>query len=101
MSVDTDVKGDVLLKEKIARPPKYAVVLLNDDYTTMEWVVHVLMSVFNHSQDDAMDIMLQIHNDGKGVAGIYSREVAETKCDQANGMSRLEGHPLLCAVELA
>ena len=101
MTTDTEKHSDVDLKEKVARPPKYAVVLHNDDYTTMEWVVHILTSVFRHTHDDAMIIMLQIHHNGKGVAGLYPREVAETKSDQVNGMSRLEGYPLLCSVEPA
>ena len=101
MTTDTEKNSDIDLKEKVARPPKYAVVLHNDDYTTMEWVVHILTNVFRHSYDDAMVIMLQIHHSGKGVAGLYPREIAETKADQVNGMSRLEGYPLLCSVEPA
>ena len=92
-------QGDVLEKQRVEKPPRYKVLLLNDDYTTMEFVVLVLMQVFRHSQASATRVMLHIHNTGIGMAGVYSREVAETRVAQVETFSRDAGHPLQCTLE--
>ena len=94
-----DEKGDTLTRDKTEKPPRFKVMLLNDDYTTMEFVVLVLMQVFRHSQASATRIMLHIHNTGVGVAGVYSRDVAETRVAQAEALARDHGHPLQCTLE--
>jgi ATP-dependent Clp protease adaptor protein ClpS len=86
-------------KEKLEKPPLYKVLLHNDDYTTMEFVVFVLISVFNKSEDDAFVIMLKVHNEGVGVAGLYPYEIAETKAEKVMALARQNEYPLLCTVE--
>lgn len=83
------------------RPSMYKVLLLNDDYTPMDFVVHILETFFNKSQDEATNIMLTIHRQGIGVAGIFTFEVAETKVTQVTELARSHQHPLQCAVERA
>ena len=95
---DTDIALEVA-KPKLKRPPLYKVLLLNDDYTTMEFVIKVLCEIFNHSQDDAMTIMLHVHQKGAGVCGVYTREIAESKVDQVMRYAREEKHPLQCTLE--
>lgn len=92
-------QGDLDTRERVEKPKKYKVLLLNDDYTTMEFVVFVLQKVFHHSQAGATRIMLHIHNSGVGVAGIYTREVAETRVAQVEHLAREAGHPLQCTME--
>jgi ATP-dependent Clp protease adaptor protein ClpS len=86
-------------KEKISEPPFYKVLLHNDDYTTMEFVVMVLESVFHKSTMEATKIMLNVHNDGIGIAGIYVRDVAETKAKLVQELAKRYEHPLKCTVE--
>ena len=74
-------------------------VLINDDYTPMEFVVHVLESVFQHNREKATQIMLHVHKLGKGVCGVYTRDIAETKVVQVNQHSRRNKHPLKCQME--
>jgi ATP-dependent Clp protease adaptor protein ClpS len=88
-------------KPKLKRPPLYKVILLNDDYTPMEFVVHVLEYFFTMDREKAVRIMLQVHTQGSGVCGVYSREIAETKVSQVNDYSRDNNHPLLCTMEFA
>jgi ATP-dependent Clp protease adaptor protein ClpS len=88
-------------KPKVKRPPLYKVILLNDDYTPMDFVVHVLEVFFSLPRDKATQIMLQVHTQGKGVCGVYTREIAETKVYQVNAFSRENQHPLLCTLEPA
>lgn len=88
-------------KPKLKRPPLYSVILLNDDYTPMEFVVHVLEHFFSMDSEKAVRIMLQVHTQGKGVCGVYTREIAETKVSQVNDYSRQNNHPLLCTMERA
>ena len=102
--IDKDIdKDDTLLLErtrpKLKRPPMFKVVILNDDYTPMEFVVHVLEAIFQHDRENATRIMLNVHKAGKGVCGIYSRDIAETKVTQVNSYSRENQHPLLCDME--
>ena len=94
-----DDAPDVLTRERTKEPKKYKVLLLNDDYTTMEFVVFILQQVFRHSQAAATRIMLRVHNNGVGVAGVYTREVAETRVAQAMQVSREAGYPLQCTME--
>ena len=84
---------------KLKRPPLYKVVLLNDDYTPMEFVVEVLEGFFGMDREKATQVMLTVHTQGKGVCGIYPRDIAETKSTRVNQHARDNGHPLLCEVE--
>lgn len=97
----TNEEGDVLTKKKskTKKPKLFKVVFINDDYTTMEFVVRVLEVVFHKSPAESAAIMLRIHNNGSGVAGVYTREVAETKVEQTIGWARREGHPLMVTME--
>ncbi|MCG3172005.1 MAG: ATP-dependent Clp protease adapter protein ClpS [Myxococcota bacterium] len=94
-------QGQLLLEGRVRtqKPPMYRVLLYNDNYTTMEFVVWLLMSVFHHNENDATEIMLKIHNDGMGVAGVYSYEVAETKVRETTNLARMREYPLLCTME--
>ena len=86
-------------KPKVAQPPLYTVVLLNDDYTPMEFVVHVLESFFQKSRDEATQVMLLVHHHGVGECGVYTYEVAETKVTQVMDFARKHQHPLQCVME--
>ena len=86
-------------RPETARPPMYQVLLLNDDYTPMDFVVHVLQSFFGFAYERAHEVMLHVHLRGRGVCGLYTREVAETKVTQVNEFSRAHQHPLLCTME--
>ena len=86
-------------KPQLKKPPLYKVVLLNDDFTPMDFVIEILMDFFNMSEDKATMVMLQVHTQGVGVCGIYSKEVAETKVYIVNDYSRENQHPLLCSME--
>jgi ATP-dependent Clp protease adaptor protein ClpS len=87
------------VKEDIKEPSMYKVLLHNDDYTTMEFVVEVLMFVFNKSPEEATMIMLNVHEKGIGVCGVYTYEVAETKVDMVHTAAREHGFPLKCSME--
>jgi len=86
-------------RPKLARPPLYKVVLLNDDYTPMAFVIDVLRVFFHMDAEKATRVMLKVHTEGKGVCGVYDKDIAETKAAQVNRYSREFEHPLLCAVE--
>ena len=86
-------------RPKTKKPNLYKVLLLNDDYTPMEFVVHVLEKYFNKGREDATRIMLQVHQKGVGICGVYTYEVAETKVTQVIDFSRQHGHPLQCTME--
>jgi ATP-dependent Clp protease adaptor protein ClpS len=88
-----------LEKPKVKKPPLYRVILLNDDYTPMEFVVYVLQIFFGFEGDKAQQIMLAVHTHGKGVCGIFTKEVAETKSAQVNNFAKENGHPLLSDIE--
>ena len=88
-------------KPKLKRPPLFKVILINDDYTPMEFVVHVLEVFFSLDRETATRIMLEVHTRGKGICGIYTHEIAETKVSQVNCYSRENQHPLLCTMEKA
>ena len=85
--------------QKVKPPQMYQVVMLNDDYTPMEFVIVVIQEFFGKDQETATQIMLKIHLDGKGICGVYSRDVAATKVDQVMGAAREAGHPLQCVSE--
>jgi ATP-dependent Clp protease adaptor protein ClpS len=87
-------------KQKLKPPPLYRVILLNDDYTPMEFVVDILQQFFNMNTEMATRVMLKVHTEGKGVCGVYSREIAETKAVQVNEYARAAEHPLLCDFEV-
>ena len=84
-----------------ARPPLYSVLLLNDDYTPMDFVVDVLLRFFPLNLENATQIMLHVHTRGRGVCGVFTREIAESKVAQVNEYARLNQHPLLCTMERA
>ena len=84
---------------KLKRPPMYRVVLLNDDYTPMDFVVEVLEMFFSMPRERAIQVMLAVHTEGKGVCGVFTRDVAETKAMQVNQYARESQHPLLCEIE--
>ena len=86
-------------KAKVKPPPLYKVLLLNDDYTPMDFVVVVLQTVFALSREKATQVMLQVHREGMGVCGTYTREVAAAKVDQVIGIARKHQHPLQCTME--
>ncbi len=88
-------------KPKLKRPPLYKVILLNDDYTPMDFVVEVLESFFQMDRIKATQIMLHVHTRGVGVCGVFTRDIAETKVAQVNDFARSNQHPLLCTMEEA
>ncbi len=93
---------DVSVKEaepKLKRPPLYRVVLINDDYTPMEFVVEVLETVFGMERNKATRVMLEVHTKGKGICGVFSCEIAETKVAQVTSIAQQQQHPLLCTME--
>lgn len=97
---NTDPVEDVLLADpELKKPQMYAVVMYNDDYTPMEFVVDVLQNHFKHTLDSAISIMLAIHHQGKGIAGIYPKDIAETKAQTVNREARQAGYPLLSQIE--
>ena len=85
---------------KLKPPPLYRVILLNDDYTPMEFVVEVLRIYFGMNTETATRVMLKVHTEGKGVCGVYPKEIAETKALQVNQHARASEHPLLCDIEV-
>ena len=96
--------GDAVVEETESqttpeRPPLYKVLLHNDDFTTMEFVVFILQTVFNHGESDAIRIMLNVHQQGIGIAGIYTYEVAEMKVDKVTNLAHVNEFPLLCTME--
>ena len=86
-------------RPKLKEPPVYKVLILNDDYTPMDFVVHILERFFSMNSEKATQIMLHVHTRGMGVCGVYSRDVAETKVHIVNEYSREQQHPLLCTME--
>jgi ATP-dependent Clp protease adaptor protein ClpS len=86
-------------REKLKKPPLYRVLLHNDDFTTMEFVVEALKTVFGRSDEDAFRIMLAVHTQGIGCAGVYTQEIAEMKIERVTQMARAQEFPLLCTME--
>lgn len=97
----TDIQEKTLKKEKteLQEPPLYKVLLHNDDYTTMEFVVMILVNVFNKDTSEATRIMLNVHHQGLGIAGVYTREIGETKVAIVLDMARKSQFPLKCSLE--
>ncbi len=94
--------GDILVQEskpELKEPPLYQVVMINDDYTPMEFVVEVLQTFFSKSREQATRIMLTVHTQGRAVCGVYTRDIAESKAMQVNRHARDNQHPLLCEIE--
>jgi ATP-dependent Clp protease adaptor protein ClpS len=100
-AADSDRDEAVLTesKQKLQKPSMFKVLLHNDDYTTMEFVVLILKSIFNKGQEEATVIMMNVHQQGVGIAGVYTYEVAEAKIDKVISMARESGFPLLCTME--
>lgn len=99
MATDVDIKLDEKIQQVIAEPKKYKVIFLNDDSTPMEFVIEILIKIFKHTQETARDITLEIHNNGSGVAGVYSFEIAEARAVEATTLSRSQGFPLQVKIE--
>jgi len=106
MAIETQVRRDVRHtatprheERELAPPPMYQVVLLNDDYTPMLFVVEVLCRVFNRTLQEAERIMLRVHREGRGTCGIYTRDVAVTKVEKVMRLARAHHHPLQCLIE--
>lgn len=100
----TILDDDLLIQEsqpEVKKPPMYKVIVLNDDYTPMEFVVLVLETFFNMDREKATRVMLHVHTRGVGVCGVFNRDIAETKVNQVNDFSRNNQHPLLCTMEKA
>ncbi len=102
MAQERPVIGDETgsdVQQEVDEPPLYKVLLLNDDYTTMEFVVRILRYVFHKSNEEAVAIMLNVHRNGRGICGIYPYEVAETKVDTVHSLAMENGFPLKCVME--
>ncbi|MGM0517536.1 MAG: ATP-dependent Clp protease adapter ClpS [Pseudomonadota bacterium] len=95
--VETEEATEQLTDE----PPMYRVVLLNDDFTPMDFVVQVLMQLFGMTFEEASAVMLEVHHNGRGVCGEFTREIAETRVSQVNQLAREHEHPLMCVMERA
>ncbi len=94
--------GDTAVLEKdpeVTEPPMYQVILLNDDYTPMEFVVYILQFIFNHDHEKATQIMMAVHSRGKGVCGIFPKEIAEMKSHEVISMAQAHDHPLMSEIE--
>ena len=94
--IDEEIASEVVLDE----PPMYRVILHNDDYTTMEFVVHILQTVFHKTQAQSEQIMLAVHQHGQGVCGVYTREIAQTKVQQVKRLAKENQFPLLATYEI-
>ncbi len=99
----TDITADAQTRtrKRVQEPPLYRVLLHNDDYTTMEFVIEVLKVVFNRSMEDATQIMLNVHRNGIGICGVYPYEIAETKVEIVEVLARTNDFPLKCSMEKA
>ena len=107
LSGDKDAEREGIISEalapeelKLKPPPLYRVILLNDDYTPMEFVVNILCKFFTMSVESATTVMLKVHTEGKGVCGVFPKEIAETKAVLVNEYARESEHPLLCDIEI-
>ncbi len=96
---DDDLESTTDVRDEVREPKQYKVLLHNDDYTTMEFVVRILVEVFRKNEREATQIMLNVHNNGVGVCGIYTMEVAETKVSMVRDLAQSNGYPLKCSME--
>ena len=96
---DQDIGVATETQQEVKKPPLYKVLLHNDDYTTMEFVVYILQTVFHKAESAAVRIMLAVHQQGVGVAGVYTYEIAEVKVDKVTELARANEFPLLCTLE--
>lgn len=96
---DERFDNEVFVEDRVQEPRRFQVLLHNDDYTTMEFVVRVLCDVFNKTHAQATDLMLTVHKQGKAVCGVYTFEVAETKVNMVHKLAREAGYPLKCSME--
>lgn len=94
-----EIEGEISSETDVTEPSLYRVLLLNDDYTTMEFVIEILKIVFRKSVDEATRIMLNVHQAGAGLCGIFTFEIAETKVDTVHSLARENGFPLKCTME--
>lgn len=99
MTTDTVIDKVEVTKQILKEPPKYKVIVYNDDYTPMEFVIAMFMTIFRKSETEAIELTLKIHNQGLAVAGVYSSEIAEQKASDATDMARANNHPLIVKVE--
>lgn len=99
MAISTKTRTSTSTKTDIKYPDRFNVVILNDDYTPMEFVIHLLVEIFNKNLEQAKDITVQIHEQGKGIAGTYNFEIAEQKVQESTMISRHNGHPLAVMME--
>jgi ATP-dependent Clp protease adaptor protein ClpS len=95
----TDIQLDEKIKLTVSEPKRWKVILLNDDSTPMEFVISILIEIFKHTHDSAREVMLQVHEEGSGIAGVYSFEIAEAKAVEATNQSRTNNHPLQLKLE--
>ncbi len=98
-STDTEIKQGVSSRSKNDLPPMYKVILHNDDYTSMEFVVQILITIFGKSLEKATEIMLNVHNKGKEICGLYPRQIAETKIETVYNLATGKGFPLKSTME--
>lgn len=99
LGLDAEEETITRVREEVTEPPMYRVLLHNDDYTTMEFVVQILMAIFHKSAEEAATIMLNVHRKGIGLCGVYPFEVAETKVETVHSAARENGFPLKCTME--
>ncbi|NLJ46386.1 MAG: ATP-dependent Clp protease adapter ClpS [Treponema sp.] len=101
--MEESIEGEVLVREdeEVQEPEEFRVILLNDDYTTMEFVVAVIMTVFHKGLAEATRIMLDVHKKGRGTVGVYPFDIAATKVDQVHALAKENGYPLKCTMEKA
>jgi ATP-dependent Clp protease adaptor protein ClpS len=98
-SDSTVLEREAVAEKQAFRPPKFAVVLLNDDFTPMDFVIVVLMEIFGKNIEDAMQLMFEVHEKGRGVCGTFVRDAAETLVSETEEFAKLNGHPLKCVME--
>ncbi len=94
-----ELKEQLLERIEVKEPSSYRVILINDNYTTMDFVIMILMVVFHRSHDEAQNIMFEVHKNGRGIAGVYPFEIAETKIKQVEAMAEKHCFPLRCTME--
>jgi len=96
---DPRIEGDIEIEDLLELPKRYKVLLHNDDYTTMEFVIHILKVVFGKTENEATAVMLKVHQEGVGVCGVYTAEIAEAKVALVQHMAKKNGFPLKCTME--